>query len=109
MAKGRVVTVFSVYDDLTNISRKLVFSDKDLITLTKNPKILNSLSIKYKLENKDLHILDKILSNNSDTSFDEKPNFLKNNFELLSILKIILKSTSNELDISQNLIATTSD
>ena len=24
MAKGRVVTVFSVYDDLTNISRKLV-------------------------------------------------------------------------------------
>ena len=34
---------------------------------------------------------------------------LNNNFELLTILKFILKLTSNELNISQNLIATTSD
>ena len=92
-----------------NISRKLVFSDKDLITLIKNPKSLNSLSIKYKLENKDLIILDKILSNNSDTLFEKESKLLKNNFELLTILKIILKLTSNELNISQNLIATSSD
>ena len=92
-----------------NISRKLVFSDKDLITLIKNPKNLNSLSIKYKLENKDLIIVDKILSNNSDILFEKEYKLLKNNFELLTILKIILKLTSNELNISQNLIATKSD
>ena len=38
-----------------------------------------------------------------------KSKILKNNIELLSILKIILKLISNELNISQNLIATTSD
>ena len=92
-----------------NISRKLVSSDKDLITLIKNPKNLNSLKIKYKLDDKDLHTLDKILSNNSDTLVDKKTKLLKNNFELLTISKIILKLISNELNMSQNLIASTSD
>ena len=92
-----------------DVSRKLVFSDKDLITLTKSPKKLNSLSIKYKLENKDLVILNKILSNNSDALFEKETKILNNNIELLTILKFILKLISNELNISQNLIATTSD
>ncbi len=92
-----------------NINRNLVFNDKDLITLIKNPKNLNSLSIKYKLEKKDFLILDRILSNNSEPLFEKKTKSLNNNFELLTILKIILKLTSNELNISQNLIATTSD
>jgi len=92
-----------------DISRKLVFSDKDLIILTKNPKQLNSLSIKYKLKKEDLIIIDKILSNSSETLLETKPKILKNNIELLSILKIILKLISNDLNISQNLIATTSD
>ena len=92
-----------------NISRKLVFSDKDLIILTKNPKQLNSLSIKYKLKKEDLIIIDKILSNSSETLLKSKPKILKNNIELLSILKIILKLISSDLNISQNLIATTSD
>ena len=92
-----------------NISRKLVFSDKDLIKLTKRPKHLNSLSIKYKLEKKDIKIIDKILSNSSKTLLEKKPKILKNNIELLNILKIILKLISNELNISQNLIATTLD
>ena len=39
----------------------------------------------------------------------KKTNLFKDNFELLIILKIILKLISNELNISQNLIATTSD
>ena len=39
----------------------------------------------------------------------EKTKVLNNNFELLNLCKIILKSISSELDISQNLIATTSD
>ena len=92
-----------------DVSRKLVFSDKDLITLTKSPKNLNSLGVKYKLENKDLVILNKILSNHSDTLFEKETKILKNNIELLTILKFILKLISNELNISQNLIATTSD
>ena len=92
-----------------NISRKLVFSDKDLITLTKSPKKLNSLSIKYKLENKDLVILNKILSNDTDTLFEKETKILNNNIELLTLLKFILKLISNESNISQNLIATTSD
>ena len=92
-----------------NISRKLVFSDKDLVTLIKNPNNLTSLNLKYKLEKKDLIVIDKILSNNSDTLLENKSRLLKNNFELLIILKIILKLISNELNISPNLIATTSD
>ena len=92
-----------------NISRKLVFSDKDLVTLIKNPNNLNSLNLKYKLEKKDLIVIDKILSNNSDTLLEKKSKLLKNDFELLNILKVILKLISNELNISQNLIATTSD
>ncbi len=92
-----------------NISRKLVFSDKDVIKLIKNPKNLNTLSIKYKLNNKDLIMFEKILSNNSDTLLENETRLLKINFELLTVLKIILKITSDELNISQNLIATTSD
>ena len=92
-----------------NISRKLVFSDKDIIILIKKPNSLNSLSIKYKLDKKDLTIIDKILSNNSENLLKEKTKISKNNVELLNILKIILKLISNELNISQNLIATTSD
>ncbi len=92
-----------------NISRKLVFSDKDLLTVIKNPNNLNSLNLKYKLEKKDLIVIDKILSNNSDTLLEKKSKFLKSDFELLIILKIILKLISNELNISPNLIATTSD
>tara|TARA_B100000963_G_scaffold358997_1_gene385071 strand:- start:695 stop:1816 length:1122 start_codon:yes stop_codon:yes gene_type:complete len=92
-----------------NVSRKLVLSDKDLIILIKNPKHLNSLNLKYKLEKKDLQIIYEILSNNSETLPKEKPKILKNNIELLNILKIILKLISNELDISHNLIATTSE
>ena len=92
-----------------NIGRKLVFSDKDLITLTKYPKKLDTLSVKYKLDNKDLLIINRILSSNSDKIFEKKTKILKNNSELLNILKIILKLTSNELNISQNLIATISD
>ena len=67
------------------------------------------MSIKYKLEKKDLRIIEKILSNDSDISLERKTKVFKNNFELLIILKIILKLISNELNISQNLIATTSD
>ena len=92
-----------------NISRKFVFSDKDLVTLIKNPNNLNSLNLKYKLEKKDLIVIDKILSNNSDTLLENKSKLLKSDFELLIILKIILKLISNELNISPNLIATTSD
>ncbi len=92
-----------------DISRKLVFSDKDIIALIKYPKKINSFSIKYKLEKEDLSIIEKILSNNYDTSIQRKTKLLKNNFELLIILKIILKLISNELNISQNLIATTSE
>ena len=92
-----------------NICRRLVFSDKDLILLTKNPKLLTSLNLKYKLEKEDLTIIDKILSNSPKTLLNEKPKILKNDIELLNILKIILKLISNELDISHNLIATTSD
>ena len=92
-----------------NISRKLVFSDKDIIILIKKPNCLNSLSIKYKLERKDLTTIHKILSKNSENLLKEKTKISKNNVELLNILKIILKLISNELNISQNLIATTSD
>ena len=92
-----------------NISRKLVFSDKDLVTLIKDPNNLNSLNLKYKLEKKDLIVIDKILSNNSDTLLVNKSKLLKSDFELLIILKILLKLISNELNISPNLIATTSD
>ncbi len=92
-----------------NISRKLVFSDKDLLTLIKNPKNLNSLNLKYKLEKKDLIVINKILSNDSKTLLEKKSTFLKSDFELLIFLKIILKLISNELNISPNLIATTSD
>ena len=45
----------------------------------------------------------------SETLLETKPKNLKNNIELLSVLKIILKLISNELNISKNLIATTSD
>ena len=92
-----------------NISRKLVFSDKDLILVTKKPKNLDSFSIKYKLEKKDFIIIDKILSNNSITLLEEKPKIMKNNIELLNILKIILKLISKDLNISHNLIATIAD
>ncbi len=92
-----------------DLSRKLVFSDKDIIALLKYPKKINSFSIKYKLEKKDLSIIEKILLNDSNRSLERKTKVLKNNFELLIILKIILKLISNELNISQNLIATTSD
>ena len=92
-----------------NISRKLVFSDKDLVILTKKPKYLNSLSIKYELEKKDILIIDKILSNKFETLLEEKAKTYNSNIELLHILKIILKLISNESNISQNLIATTSD
>ncbi len=92
-----------------DISRKLVFSDKDLIILNKNPKQLNSLSVKYKLKKEDLIIIDKILSNNSKALLETKSKISKKNIELLSILKIILKLISNELNISQNLIARASD
>ena len=92
-----------------NISRKLVFSDKDLITLVKYPKNLNSFSMKYNLKENDLTLIDEILTNNSQTELEKIPKISKNNFELLIILKIILKLISNELNISQNLIATTSD
>ena len=92
-----------------NISRKLVFNDKDIIALIKYPKKINSFSIKYNLEKKDLSIIEKILSKNSDTSLQMKTKPLKNNFELLIILKIMLRLVSNELNISQNLIATTSE
>ena len=88
---------------------KLVFSDKDLVTLIKNPKNLTSLNLKYKLEKKDLIVIDKILSKNSDTLLEKKSKLIKSDFELLIILKIILKLISNELNISPNLIATTSD
>ena len=92
-----------------NVSRKLVFSDKDVITLTKNPKNLSTFSYKYNLEKKDLTIINEILSNKSKIALVKKTKLLKNNFELLIILKIILKSISNELNICQSLIATTSD
>ena len=93
----------------SNISRKLIFSDKDIILLIKNPKILKALSIKYKLKQKDLIIIDKILSNNESITLEKKTKVLNNNFELLNVLKIILKLISNETDISPNLIASTAD
>ena len=45
----------------------------------------------------------------SDKLLEKKSKLLKSDFELLIILKIILKLISNELNISPNLIATTSD
>ena len=92
-----------------NISRKLVFSDKDIISLIKNPKILKYQNVKYKFDQKDLKIIDKILSNTECIIPEKKTEVLNNNFELLNLCKIILKLISSELDISQNLIATTSD
>ncbi len=92
-----------------NINRRLVFSDKDLITLTKNPQHLDSLKIKYKLGKEDFIIIDNILSSSSETLLKVKRKILKNNIELFNVSKIILKLISNELQISQNLIATTSD
>ena len=56
MAKGRVVTVFSVYDDLTNISRKLVSKyklSKILGTAVVKKGQQKVVYVNYKLENKD--------------------------------------------------------
>ena len=49
------------------------------------------------------------MSDNSDTSLQKKSKLFKNNYELLIISKIMLRLISNELNISQNLIATTSE
>ena len=56
MAKGRVVTVFSVYDDLTNISRRLVSKyklSKILGTAVVKKGQQKVVYVNYKLENKD--------------------------------------------------------
>ena len=95
--------------ELPNTINESVFSDKDLILVTKKPKNLVSFSIKYKLEKEEFIIIDKILSNNSKILLEEKPKIMKNNIELLNILKIILKLISKDLNISHNLIATIAD
>ena len=93
-----------------NLSRKLIISDKDIIKIIKNPSSFKFLKIKKKLDKLDIDFLDNILvERNQDVIINQTNRNLNKDLQNFYSSKIILKLISKELNICENLIATTSD